>query len=120
LNAIQLPSQPPNSARLTGATSGLRSSLIHSGDSWPHHLADVGRVHRDPAALLQEHLGTAVLRALQLGRIAAELAVAELRRRDADAVDVAGRHADRAAQADEQAVDVAALAAEIAGLRASS
>ena len=35
------------------------------------------RIHCDPAVLLQVHLGTAVLRALQLARVATELAVAE-------------------------------------------
>ena len=32
--ATQLPSQPPNRPRCTGATSGWRGSRIHSGVSW--------------------------------------------------------------------------------------
>ena len=81
-----------------------------------HHLEDVGRIHRDPAVADEIRFGAAVLRALEVRRVGAELAVAEGRGGEPQAVDVAGRHADRAAQADEHRVQVGALAAKVAGL----
>ena len=67
-SAIQLPSQPPNSALYTGATTGCCGSLIQSGGFQPHHLADVGRIHRDPAVAGEPHFRAAVLRARDVGR----------------------------------------------------
>src|SRR5256714_11770880 len=69
-----------------------------------HHLPDVGRIDRHPAMAAGEKLGTAVLRLADVGRADAEALVAVLRRRDADAVDIARRHADRTREPDVERV----------------
>ena len=81
-----------------------------------HDLAHVRRVHRHPAEALQEDLGAAVLGLGDVSALAQAL-VAEARVGDADAVDVARRQPGRAREADEEGVEVGALAREVAGLQ---
>ena len=81
-----------------------------------HDLAHVGGIGRDPPVAGEEHLGAAMLRLGDDFRAGAERLVAELRRRDADAIDIARRDAGGAHQADEERIEIGALTAQIAGL----
>ena len=58
-----------------------------------------------------------MLRAFQAGRVARQFLVAKGRGDQPDAIDVAGRHTDRAAQTDKQGIQVSTFAAQIAGLQ---
>jgi hypothetical protein len=63
--------------------------------------------------VLQKDLGAAVLSLADVRASRAQRLVAEGRRRDANAVDVTGRHPDGADETHEKRVDVGALAAEV-------
>src|SRR5205807_214983 len=65
---------------------------------------------------LRVKLGAAVLRLADHRRAHAQAAVTARRGRNANAVDIAGWHAHRARQADKQRAQIAAFAAEVAGL----
>ena len=66
---------------------------------------------------LQVHLGAAMLRALEAGRVAREFFVAKGRGCQTNAIDVTGRQTGGTAQAHEQGVDVGTFAAEVAGFQ---
>ena len=78
-----------------------------------HHLSDVGCVHRRPANPFEPNVGPAMLGLGDVGRSDAEALVAEARRGDANAVEVARGKTRRASEADKQAVDVGAFAAQL-------
>src|SRR5439155_12172104 len=74
------------------------------------------RIDRDPADAFGEELGAAVLGLADDRSGWAEALVAQRGARDADAVDVACRNAQRSGEADEQAVEIGALPAQVATL----
>src|SRR5262249_16930627 len=76
----------------------------------------VGGVHGHPAVIREEHLGATVLRLRDGGAARSERLVAEGRWGYPDAVDVAGGHAHRSHETDEEAVEVGTLSAEVPGL----
>src|ERR1700688_1282915 len=75
-----------------------------SGRLLEHDLSDVGCVHRRPANPLEPDIGPAMLGLGDVGRSDAEALVAEARRGDAKAIEVAGRKTRRANKTDKQAV----------------
>src|SRR5258707_2735501 len=81
-----------------------------------HHLVDIRRVHCDPALLLQIHFRAAVLRALETGRIAAQLLVAKRARGEAQAISIARRDASGTAKPSEPSIDIGAFPDQIASL----
>src|SRR5579862_6071447 len=81
-----------------------------------HHLVDIRGVHCDPAVLLQIHFRATMLRALETGRIAAQLPVAKRTWGEPQAIGIARRDAGGTAKPHKQSIDIGAFPAQIARL----
>ena len=108
-------SHEPNSALARGNDLGIVDRQVRRR-FFEHDLAHVGGVDRHPAEAGEINLRAAMLRFGDDCRARAEALVAELRWRNANAVDVARRQAGRPRQADIERVEIGAFAAEIARL----